>query len=271
MFFAVPSPRVLHARQTALVAAAVAAVLLAGCQNKASITGSDPLTTASTGAPDNTLSFKKTEELAQQWKKKKGDPAIGLAYASNLQRLGQRQAALQVLDGVATANVASGPVQARVGKTFLSAGDSARAATSLERATAINPQDWQSLSALGSSYDQMGRHAEAREKYQQALALQPNSVPVRNNLAMSYALQGNLAEAEKMLRQLMNSTGANATRVRQNLALVVGLQGRFDEARSIASADLPPDQVDANLAYLQQMLAQPNTWKQLQDDQSDQG
>jgi len=54
--------------------------------------------------------------------------------------------------------------------------------------------------------------------------------------------------------------------VRQNLALVVGLQGRFDEARSIASKDLPPDEVDANLAYLQQMLSQPNTWAQLQQD-----
>jgi Flp pilus assembly protein TadD len=53
--------------------------------------------------------------------------------------------------------------------------------------------------------------------------------------------------------------------VRQNLALVVGLQGRFDEARQIASADLPPDQVEANMAYLQKMLAQPNTWQQLAD------
>jgi tetratricopeptide (TPR) repeat protein len=40
-------------------------------------------------------------------------------------------------------------------------------------------------------------------------------------------------------------------------------QGRFDEARQIASADLPPGEVDANMAYLQKMLAQPNTWQQL--------
>ena len=52
-----------------------------------------------------------------------------------------------------------------------------------------------------------------------------------------------------MLRELMTATGsAMRTRVRQNLALVVGLQGRFDEARKIASEDLPPDQVDANLS-----------------------
>ncbi len=49
----------------------------------------------------------------------------------------------------------------------------------------------------------------------------------------------------------------------ENLALVVGLQGRFEEARKIASEDLPIDQVDANMAYLQKMLSQPNTWQQL--------
>ena len=52
-------------------------------------------------------------------------------------------------------------------------------------------------------------------------------------------------------------------RVRQNLALAVGLQGRFDEASRIASEDLPPDQAQANVAYLRAMLSQPNTWKQL--------
>ena len=78
-------------------------------------------------------------------------------------------------------------------------------------------------------------------------------------------MTGHFPGAEKMLRELMHTPGADAPRVRQNLALVVGLQGRFDEARKIASEDLPPDEVEANLAYLQQMLSQPNTWKQLQD------
>ena len=37
--------------------------------------------------------------------------------------------------------------------------------------------------------------------------------------------------------------------------LVIGLQGRFAEAEQIASADLPPDQAAANVAYLRKMLA----------------
>ena len=75
-----------------------------------------------------------------------------------------------------------------------------------------------------------------------------------------------MPDAEKTLRLAIAGKGAEKLpRIRQNLALVVGLQGRFDEARKIASQDLPPDQVDANLAYLQQMLSQPNTWAQLQN------
>lgn len=255
-------------RHAALLAAVLsAAVLLAGCQNKASISGGDPLTTSSLSAPGQGVSFKKTEELSSAWKKSKDNPAIGLAYASNLQQLGQQQSAAQVLQEVSAANQSNAQVQAKVGKAFLTMGDAASASAALERAVALNPQDAQTISALGSAYDQQARYGEAREKYQQALAIEPGSIAVRNNLAMSYALQGQLAEAEKLLRELMNSTGANAPRVRQNLALVVGLQGRFDEARKIASEDLPPDQVEANLAYLQQMLAQPDTWKQLQENQ----
>ena len=51
--------------------------------------------------------------------------------------------------------------------------------------------------------------------------------------------------------------------LRQNLALVVGLQGRFDEAKDIASKDLPPVQVEANMTFLRNMLAQPDPWQQL--------
>lgn len=268
MLFAVSAqPRFRVGKSAALALALGASVLLAGCQNKASIAGGNSLTTGSIGGAGESVSFKKTEELSEAWKKSPGNAEIGIAYAGNLQQLGQQQTASQVLQEVAKANGNNAPVLARAGKSLLTMGDLQSAATTLERAAALNPKDWQTLSALGSAYDQLSRYGEARDKYQQALAINPAAVAVHNNLAMSYALQGNLPEAEKMLRQLMNSTGSDAARVRQNLALVVGLQGRFDEARKIASEDLPPDQVDANLAYLQKMMAQPDTWKQLQENQ----
>ena len=240
-----------------------ASLLLAGCQTKTAALGGDDLTTASTTSANGDASFTKTEALSKQWQKDPGNAAVGMNYAANLEKLGQKPQQMQVLKQVSDANPGKADVQARVGKAFLVAGNAPDAAAALERAVAANPNDWQSLSALGSAYDQMSRHGEAREKYQLALAIKPDAVAVRNNFAMSFALQGKLPEAEKMLRELMNSGGKDAPRVRQNLALVVGLQGRFDEARQIASEDLPKDEVDANLTYLQQMLAQPNTWAQL--------
>jgi len=81
---------------------------------------------------------------------------------------------------------------------------------------------------------------------------------------MSYALEGDLKTAETHLRRAMGlPKGDDNAQLRQNLALVVGLQGRFDEAREIASRDLPPDKVEANVAYLKRMLSEPNPWEQL--------
>jgi Flp pilus assembly protein TadD len=66
------------------------------------------------------------------------------------------------------------------------------------------------------------------------------------------------------MRSAVQQPGADS-RVRQNLALVVGLQGRFEEAEKIASAELPPDEAAANVAYLRQMISQQNAWSQLKD------
>jgi Flp pilus assembly protein TadD len=79
---------------------------------------------------------------------------------------------------------------------------------------------------------------------------------------MSYVLTGDLATAEKLLRQALALPDADS-RIRQNLALVVGLSGRFDEAEQIASAELPPDEAAANIAYLRAMLSQQDSWQQL--------
>jgi Flp pilus assembly protein TadD len=254
-------------RGTGLVALLlVASLALAGCKKNAASLEGDGLTTASIQGPaGDGLSFKKADKLAKEWQANKGDANIGFAYAGQLEMMGQKPNAVAVLKQVAEANVGKSDIQSLAGRKLMGLGAVDEAASALEGATASNPQDYKAVSALGSLYDQMGRHGEAREQYIKALAIKPDAVATRNNLAMSHALQGQLPEAEKLLRELMNTAGANAPRVRQNLALVVGLQGRFDEAKTIASQDLPPDQVEANLAYLQTMLSRPNTWKQLQD------
>jgi Flp pilus assembly protein TadD len=264
-----------HIRRLPSTLVVVAALGLGACQTKNAALNSetmagDPISTGSIGTLTATTpkqeigSFKRTQELAQQWSANQGNVAIGLEYAANLQKIGQVDQQIEVLKTISVGHPNDGPLQATLGKQLLTAGRFGEATAMLERAAAQPGVDWKTLSALGTAYDQQGSYAQARTKYQAALALKPNELSIRNNMAMSYALEGKLPDAEKLLRSAMMQPGVDAQpRVRQNLALVVGLQGRFDEARQIASADLPPEQVEANLNYLQQMLAQPNTWQQL--------
>jgi Flp pilus assembly protein TadD len=238
---------------------------VSACQNKgAGLT--DPMATGST-SKSGEPSFKRTEQLAKAFHDNPADTQAGLAFANGLGQLGQNDQQIDVLRQVANQSPKNAAIQSQVGKKFLLIGETSLATEMLQRAVALNPQDWQSLSALGTALDQQTRHPEAREKYQAALALKPGDLSISNNIAMSFALQGKLSEAERLLREALAAPGAAAVpRLRQNLALVVGLQGRFDESKQIASQDLPPDQVQANMDFLQKMLAKPNTWAQLQNN-----
>ena len=131
----------------------------------------------------------------------------------------------------------------------------------LGRAHTPDQPDWRILSVQGAVLDQMGRHDEAQRYYATALRIVPDEPSVLSNLGLSYALSKDLVRAETTLRQAAAQSRVDP-RVRQNLALVVGLQGRFAEAEGIARADLPSDEAAANVAYLRQMLAQQNGWKE---------
>lgn len=255
------------------MALAVAGLLLGGCQSKTASLDADPMSdslsdsmsTASTGVAGP--SFKKTEALSRQWKSDPTQVKIAMAYADNLEQLGQKPTQINVLRSTVEKTRGNAEAQAQLGRALLKAGDVEGATDALSTAVALNPRDPLALSALGATLDQQTKHVEAREKYMAALAIAPDNLGVMNNLAMSYSLQGKLPEAEATLRKAMTHPKANTTpRIRQNLALVVGLQGRFDEAKTIASEDLPPDEVAANMAYLQQMLASNNTWAKLKQD-----
>jgi Flp pilus assembly protein TadD len=242
---------------------AVSSLALAGCKESAS--GIDPLNTSSTGP----ASFQATAELGRQWQADPGNVGKGLAYANGLEALGQTDQQVAVLTRLHQEHADDQKIAILLGKKLVQNGQAVDALPILEQAAAAPGADWRVHSALGSAYDQQQLFDKAQAEYARALALQPNELSVLNNMGMSYALQGNLKQAESVLRQASQLPGAqNEPRIRQNLALVVGLQGRFEEARKIASEELPPDQVEANLDYLKKMLSQPNTWQQLSDGTS---
>jgi Flp pilus assembly protein TadD len=239
------------------------ATMLAGCNKHAS--RMDPagnISTAST-AP---ASFEAVAELGRKWEANPADVNKGLAYANALESIGKTEQQISVYAQLVQGNPDNAKLAGLYGRKLVAEGRSEEAIPVLERAAAGANPDWRVLSALGSAYDQQGLYQKARPHYQAALATDPQNLSVMNNLGMSYALEGNLKQAEATLRQADQLPRSKSEpRIRQNLALVVGLQGRFEEASTLAREDLPPEQVEANMAYLQKMLSQPNTWQQISE------
>jgi Flp pilus assembly protein TadD len=239
------------------------AVVAGACQSSSS---SNSLTSdrAIGAGPTGEGSIKDTARAGQDWRADPGNIELGLAYASNLQALGQVDDQIKVLDELARRNPGDAELQAYYGRQLTHHGRAADGERVLQRLVDAGKADWRVHSALGSALDQQGKFEQARKQYAIAMQSGANRLTVLNNVGMSYMLEGDLTAAEAALRDASKLPGGDVEpRVRQNLALAVGLQGRFEEARDIASRDLPPDTVEANLAYLRSMLSQPDTWQKL--------
>lgn len=248
---------------TAVFILLASSMFLAGCnKTTAQLSPASSLSTAST----TPVSLEALAVLGEKWQANPKDVAKGLAYANGLESVGQKDAALDVYKQLMEADPSNAKVAGLYGRKLVAAGRAQQAIPVLEAAERQGETDWRVMSALGSAYDQQGLYQKAREQYTKALTADPQNLAVMNNLAMSYALEGNLKQAEKELRAAdALPRSKSEPRIRQNLALVVGLEGRFDEATKLAQDDLPPDQVQENMAYLKKMLSQPNTWQQISD------
>jgi Flp pilus assembly protein TadD len=172
-----------------------------------------------------------------------------------------RQGSPEARGDAATRNPQHRGLLGAYGRALADAGHYRQALDVLARAHAPGELDWRILSVQGAALDQLGRHDEAQRYYGTALSIAPDEPSVLSNLGLSYALSKDLVRAEGALRRAAGQPRVDA-RVRQNLALVVGLQGRLTEAERIARSDLPADAGNADVGYLQHMLAQQNGWKQ---------
>ncbi|MFC3705082.1 tetratricopeptide repeat protein [Devosia honganensis] len=235
-----------------LLLAGVAALALAACaSNRGPMSASDhaalPAAQADLGA------------LTARYRANPKDRGTVLHYSAALRAAGQPQQAAAALEQALAGSPGDAALSVEYARTLTASGRFEQALAVLENVIRPDAPDWNALLVLGATLDQMGRNDQARRIYNQAAVIAPGEASVETNLGLSYAMTNELPQAEKHLRRAVQMRGATS-KTRQNLALVVGLQGRFAEARALYGAELPPDQVEANMAYVRALLTQQNRW-----------
>lgn len=234
-------------------------------------TAADPVTTGSidpqAAVPQNPTA-ENTQKWAEYWQKHPEDSNAAISYAAHLRALGKHDQALAVLRKTVISNPQDTQLLASYGKQLAIMQQFPEANKVLFKATATGSPSWETMSLHGTVLDRLGKHDDARTQYRGALKASPGNKTVMNNLAMSYAISGDPKKAEAMLLDaIAKSDGKDDGQLRQNLALVLGLQGEFERARKVLAKVLPPHQVDANMAYIKQMISQRNTWQQIRASQ----
>lgn len=151
----------------------------------------------------------------------------------------------------------------------------ADAVTFAEQAVALSPRDPAYRTLLGRAYLAAGRFASATQAFTDVLTLNPADACAALNLALAQtatgewvaaretltahaarispadrglalALAGDPAGGIALLSEAARDPAATAT-IRQNLALALALDGRWVDARTVASVDMSPAQVDQRL------------------------
>jgi Flp pilus assembly protein TadD len=178
------------------------------------------------------------------------DIVAAVQLASALRDLGQFDSAVQSAGHALVIDPNNMDALMETARDYIAENQGFYAIDPLAKAQALAPKDWRPLSLLGIAYAQVRRLDDAQVAWRQALALSPDNPAVLTNMAMQLTQQGDAASAEILLRRAAAQPGANLT-VRQDLTLVLGLQGKLGEAETLLRRDLPPDEADADLAYLQ--------------------
>lgn len=197
--------------------------------------------------------------LAARYKAHPQDKTTIIYYAAALRAAGQPDQAISVLEAGLAVFKTDVDIKVAYAKALAAAGRFDQALNVVDDAIDPAVPDWNALLVKGAILDQSGQNEAARAVYTQALTVAPNQPALEANLGLSYAMTNDLVQAEAHLRKAVSLPGATS-QIRQNLALVIGLEGRFDEARAMFARELPPDQVEANMAYIRALLTQQNRW-----------
>ncbi len=237
--------------------------LCGGCayDDAAAVTGPIKASAAST-ATDADLRAK-ADQLSARYDAAPGDKAVSIDFAGLLRKLKRYDQAVAVMQSAAVKAPKDLDVLGAYGKALADDGQLEQAAAVLANSYTPDSPNWSDMSAQAYVADRLGDHAEAQRLYQSALKIAPGDPTVLNNLGLSYALSKQLKKAEETLREA-SAQGAGDERIRANLALVLSLEGKFGEAERISQQDMPPTAAAANVAAIRAMLAQPNSWRQIE-------
>lgn len=198
-------------------------------------------------------------EMSARYKAHPRDKGTILYYAAALRSAGQPEQAVSVIEAGLSIYRDDVDLKVAYAKALSAAGRFDQALNVIQDAIDPALPDWNALLVEGAILDQSGHNEDARGIYSQALTIAPNQAAIEANIGLSFAMSNDLAQAERHLRRALTMQGVTS-QIRQNLALVVGLQGRFDDARALLAAELPPDQVEADMAYIRALLTQQNRW-----------
>jgi Flp pilus assembly protein TadD len=249
-------------RGAAFIVALGALGALGGCRDMGDVTGSIGATGQTLPTSDEGL-----HAYAEKWGKRydadPGEKIASINYARALRALTRYSEAAAVMRAAAVKAPKDMDVLAAYGKALADAGQLQQAADVLSRSYTPERPNWSSMSAQGSIADQLGDHAAAQEYYRNALKIAPAEPSVLSNLGLSYALTKQLPLAEQVLRQAAEAPKADA-RVRDNLALVLSLEGKFAEAEQVERKDRSAEAAAANVASIRQMIAQSNSWRDIE-------
>jgi Flp pilus assembly protein TadD len=197
------------------------------------------------------------------------DPVAGVKASQALRELGRNDQAADISQRVLLVQPGNYDAMLELGRAHIARGQAFYGVLALERARDLHPDDWRPWSLLGAAYEQVRRNDDARTAWAQALTLSPENPDVLSNMAVSAMTRGDNISAEPLLRRAAAQPGASL-KVRLNLALALGLNGKMGEAEQILRRDLPPEQADSNLAWLNarnaagSQQAAARTWTSLQ-------
>ncbi|MET3926888.1 tetratricopeptide repeat protein [Devosia sp. 2618] len=237
-----------------LMLAGVAVVAISGCAlNRGSMPSPDY-----SGMPAG-QGQQSVAELTARYKANPKDKVVAIHYAAALRAAGQSQQAVSVLEISMGFYPRDVDISVAYAKALTAEGRFEQSLQLLDNVIRPEAPDWNALLVKGATLDQLGRNQEARAIYAQAQVYAPGEASIAANMGLSFAMTNELPAAEQHLRRAVQMRGATS-QIRQNLALVVGLQGRFEECRALYAAELPPAQVESNMAYVRALLTQQNRW-----------